>query len=71
MRLGEAALLDAGALLDPLVGGVDVAADLLVGDHALGAVAADAVDAGVGEGPGQPSRSVVTVRGVGYKAGPA
>ena len=39
---------DAGALTDPLVGGVDVLADLVVGDHALGAVAANAPETGMG-----------------------
>ena len=44
---GEAAGDDAGALTDPLVGGVDALADLVVGDDAGRAVAADAEDAGV------------------------
>ena len=44
---GPAALLDAGTLLDPLVAGVDGLDDLGVGDHAGGAVGADAEDGGV------------------------
>src|SRR5262249_21545523 len=40
--------LDAGTRADPLVGGVDLLQDHLVGDHPDGAVAADAEDARVG-----------------------
>ena len=47
VRLGPAALDDPRAGLDPLVGGVDVAGDLGVGDHPAGPVAADAEDRGV------------------------
>src|SRR5215207_1341411 len=45
---GPAPALDAGALADPLVGGVDALTDLGVGDDARRAVAADAEDARVG-----------------------
>ncbi len=38
----DVALLDADALLDPLVGGVDGLAQLVIGHDALGQVAADA-----------------------------
>ncbi len=44
---GEVARDDARALADPLVGGVDVLADLVVGHHPRRAVGADAEDAGV------------------------
>src|SRR6185436_19981753 len=44
---GPAALLDARALLDPLVARVDRLDDLAVGDHPRRSVGADAVDAGV------------------------
>lgn len=44
---GEAAGLDAGTGVDPLVGGVDVLADLVVGDHTLGAIGADTEHADV------------------------
>src|SRR5262245_41084485 len=39
---GDAALVDAGALDDPLVGGVDGLRELLIGEHAAGQVAAAA-----------------------------
>ena len=45
--VGEVAGDDARALADPLVGRVDALADLVVGDHARGAVGADAENAGV------------------------
>ena len=38
---------DAGALADPLVGGIDPLADVVVGDDDVGPVRADAQDAGV------------------------
>ena len=47
LRRREAALLDAGALLDPLVAGVDRVDDLGVRDHRDGPVGADAEDRGV------------------------
>ena len=47
LRRGEPALLDAGALLDPLVAGVDRLDDLGVRDDPDRAVGADAEDGGV------------------------
>ena len=56
---GEAPGDDAGALADPLVGGVDQVDDLGVGHHPLGPVAADAPDAGVlGAGRGGQDAAV-------------
>ena len=43
----EASGLDAGPRVDPLVGGIDVLADLVVGDDALGTVRTDAEHADV------------------------
>ena len=53
---GPAALDDAGALADPLVGGVDRVDDLGVGDDPAGPVSADAPDPGVAGALGRGDR---------------
>ena len=46
--VGDMTLLDAGALHDPLVGGVDELREILVRQHALRQIGADAADDGTG-----------------------
>ena len=64
--VGPAALLDAGALLDPLVAGVDRVDDLGVGHHPRGPVGAEAEDRGVrgagGGGSMAPSGAALRVQ---------
>src|SRR4029453_16274702 len=47
--LGDVALLDAGALLDPRIAGVDAARQIVIGDDALWQMGADAAYHGSNE----------------------
>ena len=54
--LGDVALLDAGALLDPRVGGIDEARQIVIGHDALWQMGADAADHGSNECHVSPHR---------------